>query len=275
MRGSFSLESKAAIKPCTVARSRDSILPLSGFEEKQLISAGHLTEHIGSATAHARTQAVEANTLQHHLPTKFLAFRVTNTSYQTPYELIPPFQQVMVQSTQPKPGRVYNVLQIAVKNGTAQTFNASNGFKVRLSGERKSFPILTGTELWKPKQVIVLYVLTKKYYPVSPVAGGFILNLGGASSTLVPGPSGIFLRVKYNPSTFAKTLNWIVAYGPGNQGVRGAKYGLPNTAINEIVAASTRRIDFGGAFNECPCSKVLMRSRANCRPIPNVRFVSF
>ena len=64
----------------------------------------------------------------------------------------------------------------------------------------------------------MFYVLTKKYYPVPEVSGGFQFDLGGATSTLVPGPSGIFLRVKYDPATFAKTLNWIVAYGPGNQG---------------------------------------------------------
>ena len=181
-------------------------------------------------------------------PTKFLAFRVTNTPYQTAYPLDPPFQQVLVESTKPVPGQVYNVLQIAVKNGTSQTFNASNDFKVRLTTQQQSVPILTGTEEWKPKQVIVFYVLTKKYYPLPEVSGGFQFDLGGASSTLVPGPSGIFLRLKYDPTTFAKTLNWIVAYGQGNQGGMGSKYGLPNTSINEIVAASTNRNDFGGHF---------------------------
>jgi hypothetical protein len=173
---------------------------------------------------------------------------VTNTPFQTPYPLIPPFQQVLVQTTQPVPGQVYNVLQIALKNGTSQTFDASSGFKVRLTTQTKSVPILTGTEQWKPKQVIVFYVLTKKYYPLPEVSGGFEFDLGGASSTLVPGPSGIFLRLKYNPATFAKTLNWIVAYGQGNQGGVGSTFGLPNTSINEFVAASTDRIDFGGRF---------------------------
>ena len=181
------------------------------------------------------------------LPTKFLAFRVTNTAYQTPYDLIPPFQQVLVQSQRPVAGQVYNVLQVAVKNGTAQTFAATNDFRVKLPGGQW-FPVLSGTEQWKPKQILVFYVLTKKYYPLSPVSGGFILDLGGATSTLIPGPSGIFLRVKYNPATFAKTLNWIVAYGPGNEGGVGAKYGLPNTSIYEFVAAATKRNDFGGHF---------------------------
>ena len=121
---------------------------------------------------------------------------------------------------------------------------------VRLTTQSKSVPILMGTEQWKPKQVIVFYVLTKKYYPLPEVSGGFQFDLGGMprASTLVPGPSGIFLRVKYNPATFTKTLNWIVAYGQGNQGGVGSQYGLPNTSINEFVAASTHRNDFGGRF---------------------------
>ena len=41
----------------------------------------------------------------------YLAFRVTNTPFQTPYKLVPPFQQVLVQSRKPVPGQVYNVLR--------------------------------------------------------------------------------------------------------------------------------------------------------------------
>jgi hypothetical protein len=122
---------------------------------------------------------------------------------------------------------------------------------VRLTNQPRSFagfPILTGNEQWKPGQILVFYVLTKKYYPVSFVSGGFQFNLGGRSSTAIPGPSGIFLRLQYDPATFARTLNWIVAFGPGNQGGRGARFGLPNTSINEIVSARTRRIDFAGHF---------------------------
>ena len=110
------------------------------------------------------------------------------------------------------------------------------------------FPVLTGTQQWKPNQWIVCYVLTKKYYPVSPVAGGFELILGRGISTLVPGPSGIFLRLKDDPATFARTLDWIVAFGRGAEGGNGPKFGLPDTAIYEIVAASTNRNDFGGYF---------------------------
>ncbi len=249
---------------------------LEQFEQRQLLSAGSLTTQVlttkdGSgavalhtadtsgahghavhfAVNHAGTHTLDQNRRPAPAGTSgYLAFRVTNTPYQTPYKLVPPFQQVLVQRRQPVPGQVYNVNSVTVKNGTSQTFTASNGFTVRMTNQPRSFavPILTGNEQWKPGQVIVLYVLTKKYYPVSFVSGGFQLILGGRSSTLVPGPSAIFLRVKYDPAKFARTLDWIVAFGQGNQGGLGAKYGLPNTSINEIVDARTRRSDFAGHF---------------------------
>ena len=181
----------------------------------------------------------------------YLAFRVTNTPWQTPYKLVPPFQQVLVQSKKPVPGQVYNVCDVTLKNGTGQTFTAKDNFTVRMTNQPRSFkgfPILTGNQEWKPGQILVFYVLTKKYYPVSFVAGGFQFDLGGRSSTAVPGPAGIFLRLKYNPAKFAKTLNWIVAYGQGNEVGKGASLGLPNTSINQIVSATTQRIDFAGHF---------------------------
>jgi hypothetical protein len=181
----------------------------------------------------------------------YQAFRVTNTPHQTPYKLVPPFQQVLVQSRQPVPGQVYNVNDVTVKNGTSVTFTASDHFTVRMTNQPRSFggfPILTGDEQWKPGQILVFYVLTKKYYPVSFVGGGFQFNLGGRSSTTIPGPSAIFLRLKYDPATFARTLNWIVAYGQGNQTGNGAQFGLPNTSINQFVDARTHRPDFAGHF---------------------------
>jgi hypothetical protein len=218
---------------------------LEQFEEKQLLSAGSLTTHAGPQAKDLRRQPEPVGTFG------YLAFRVTNTPWQTPYKLVPPFQQVLVQSGQPVPGQVYNVNDVTVKNATSQTFTASNGFTVRMTNQPRSFggfPVLTGNEQWKPGQILVFYVLTKKYYPVSFVAGGFQLDLGGRSSTLVPGPAGIFLRLKYDPATFARTLDWIVAFGPGNEGGVGARFGLPNTAINEITDARTRRMDFAGHF---------------------------
>ena len=249
---------------------------LEQFEEIQLLSAGSLTSHAVNTkdaprapTLHpadsSRAHGAALNSTTSHNGERavshrgrpapagsfgYLAFRVTNTPWQTPYKLVPPFQHVLVQSGLPIPGQVYNVADVTVKNGTSQTFDASNGFSVRMTNQPRSFsvPILVGNEQWKPGQVLVFYVLSKKYYPVSFVSGGFQLDLGGRSSTLIPGPSGIFLRLKYDPATFARTLDWIVAYGQGNQGGQGAGYGLPNTSINQITDARTRRMDFAGHF---------------------------
>jgi hypothetical protein len=249
---------------------------LEQFEAKQLLSAGLVSTRARNSKDGALDLAAAASVsfdAQHTSDTAtarhtnsqsrhrrkpappgtfgFLTFRVTNTPFQTPYNLIPPFQQVLVQRRQPMPGQVYNVGFVTVKNGTAQTFDASNGFTVRMTNQPRSFggfPILTGNQQWRPGQILVFYVLTKKYYPVSFVSGGFQFNTGGRSSTAIPGPSGIFLRVAYKPETFARTLNWIVAFGPGNQGGKGAKFGLPNTAINQLVEARTQRPDFAGHF---------------------------
>jgi hypothetical protein len=212
------------------------------FEAKRLLNASSAGAAVSSHAAGADVRKPTS------LPHSFFGFRVTNTPHDLQYKLYPPFQQVLVQAKQPVPGQVYNVLQVAVKNGTGQTFTASNGFTVKVPGSRQAFPILTGTQQWKPQQVIVFYILTKKYYLFKQVPGGFMFDLGGRSSTLIPGPSGIFLRLKYNPTTFARTLNWIVAFGQGNQLGQGSKFGLPNTSINMIVAASTQRRDFGGHF---------------------------
>lgn len=218
---------------------------LEPLEVKQLLSASSVTH----ATVHAQSAATKTHESRRSLPHSFFGFRVTNPSNLVPYVLNPPFQTVLVQPNQPVPGQTYNVLQVAVKNGTSQTFTSSNGFTVRLNTEQgQSFPILTGTQTWKPQQVIVFYILTKNYYPLPQTYGGFQFNLGGRSSTLVPGPSAIFLRLKYNPATFADTLGIIVAGGQGNQGGLGSRFGIPNTSINEIVAVHTRRNDFGGHF---------------------------
>jgi len=259
------------MRPRSIKRFRPG---LEQFEAKQLLAAGSLTTHLmstkdgsralalqssGTSSAHTTFATSDVRTSVQNARRQpapvgaygFLAFRVTNSPWQTPYKLVPPFQQVLVQGGQPVPGQVYNVLQVAVRNGTAQTFNASNNFTVRMTNQPRSFggfPVLTGNEQWKPGQILVFYVLTKKYYPVSFVSGGFQFDLGGRSSTAIPGPSGIFLRLKYNPATFANTLNWIVAFGQGNQVGRGAQLGLPNTSINQIVDARTQRPDFAGHF---------------------------
>ena len=250
---------------------------LERFEDKQLLSASslvtraaHLKHDSATSAQHSADTSgalgATSDIAKNHAAARvgnnfrnpqagafgYLGFRVT----QRPYKLVPPFQQVMVQHIQPVPGQTYNVLSIALKNGTSQTFNSSSGFTVRIPGftgtypgKNKGIPILTGDQQWKPQQVLVFYILSKKYYPLSPqVAAGFQFDLGGRSTTLVPGPSAIFLRLKYNPATFARTLNWIMAYGQGAQLGTGPKFGMPDTAINEFVDARTNRIDYGGHF---------------------------
>jgi len=71
-----------------------------------------------------------------------------------------------------------------VRNGTAQTFDASSNFQVKLPNG-PAFPILTGSQQWKPGQVFVFYILSKKYYPLpSQVHSGYEFSLGGATTQL-------------------------------------------------------------------------------------------
>jgi hypothetical protein len=206
------------------------------LDEKQLLSV------VASTAPSVSASAVKPNF-------GFLVYRITNPNRFNNKIVLPLSGHVLVQARQPVPGQVYNVLQLAVRNGTAQTFNASSGLKVMFDGNPIRFPVLTGDQQWKPGQEFVFYVLTKQYYPLrNQVTSGFHFFLGGAESTAIPGPSGIFLRLKYNPTTIDRTLDSIVAFGQGAQGGPGVTFGLPDTAIYEFVSANTRRNDFGGYF---------------------------
>ena len=165
---------------------------LEQLEAKQLLSVSGVPIHAAHRSEKVHALAVTSAVADHKQPTKFLAFRVTNTPHQTPYSLVPPFPQVLVQSTEPVRGQVYNVLQIALKNGTAQTFTAGAGFKVKLSTQKRWLPILTGNEVWKPRQVMVFYVLTKRYYPLPEVSGGFQFDLGARYQHWCRGRRGFF-----------------------------------------------------------------------------------
>ena len=136
---------------------------LEQFEVRQLPSASPLTAHAVDIAAQRHSSTMEADKPRTHLPHSFLGFRVTNPSQKINYVLVPPFIHTLVQTNQPVPGETYNLLQIAVRNGTSQTFTAGNGFTARLNTNHKEVvPILTGTEQWKPGQVVILYILTKK-----------------------------------------------------------------------------------------------------------------
>ena len=175
---------------------------LERLEEKQLLSAGPLTRPFTSLESGSRAleahpadtssapgatgsvpsrdtgQEVEAPDTPAKKPTTgYLMYRITNPN-RFNKGLNPPFSQVLVQSRQPVPGQVYNILFVVARNGTAKTFNASSGFYVKIPQSRTVFPILTGSEQWKPGQRFVFYILTKKYYPLpSEVHSGFEFDL--------------------------------------------------------------------------------------------------
>jgi hypothetical protein len=207
---------------------------LERFEAKQLLSvvapsppAANPTDNLGAMViASANQQASPA--------TGIALSRITNPT-PTNAQLIPPFQQVRVQTVTPVTGGTYNVLFVSVRNSTTQTFDASSGFEVKLSGGSRVVPILTGAEQWKPGQVMVFYILSKKYYPLSPqVSAGFAFQFGDSGQGVaIPGPSGIFLRIKYNPATIEKIINDIVPFGPG---AKGHLLGLPDTALWEFTS---------------------------------------
>jgi hypothetical protein len=229
---------------------------LERFEAKQLLSASPLTTQAASPKHSSGAPADTSNPDRRRgtAGIGYFGYRVTQKQYLLTPALIE--HQVLVQKAAPVPGKTYNILSIAVKNNTYQTFTAKDNFSVRIPGftgthrvEDHAFPILTGNEVWKPEQVIVFYIMGNNYYPLSPqVAAGFQLNLGGRSTTLIPGPSAIALRIKYDPATFARTLDWIVCYGQGAQTGHGPALGIPDTSINNIVRAGTNRIDYGGHF---------------------------
>jgi hypothetical protein len=150
--------------------------------------------------------------------------------------LHPPYEgHVMVQSSQPVPGQKYNVLFVSIYNGTDQTFTASTGLTVRTSNSPAgvSYPVLTGNQVWKPGGRFVFYILSKSYYKLSPTqSAGFVFNLISPRVTAIPGPSGIFLRVKYNPATFLSQLDQEVTSGPGTY---GHQFGVPDTALYAIT----------------------------------------
>lgn len=230
-----------------IIKFRPALEPL---EAKRPLSASAST--LAASAVQSATPAPSAGDSVSALAVKpkvgYLVYRITNPNRHNNH-LTGPFGHVLVQAIQPVPGQVYNVLSLSVRNGTAKTFDASSGFSVEFPGQSQPTPILTGDEQWKPGQEFIFYVLTKKYYPLqNQVTSGFQFFLGGAKSVAIPGPSGIFLRLKYDPSTINSALDKIVTQGPGTQGGIGIKYGLPDTAIYEFVSSATHRNDFGGLF---------------------------
>jgi hypothetical protein len=237
---------------------------LERFEERELLSAGPLGHHAvrvppGPFAPERQSAAASGSKGPHHgrgtAGIGYLAYRITNPTIHST-DLKPPFLHVLVQEAQPVPGKTYNVLYVVIRNQTAKTFTAADGLTVRVPGftgtkrvTGNSFPVLTGDEVWKPGQWAIFYIVGHEYYPMSPqVAAGFQLQAGGRSSTIVPGPSGIILRLKYEPSGFLRALDNNVLAGQGAQGGVGPPLGISDTAINRLVSAGSNRIDFAGHF---------------------------
>jgi hypothetical protein len=211
---------------------------LERLEAKRPLSATPSMAPMAGLAAGPEASASVPAGLQRSRVTGVTLDRITNP-HDGNAVLTPPFQHVLVQNRQPVPGQVYNILFLSVWNGTKRTFNASDGLTVKITNQTPAhaFPILTGNQQWQPGQRIVFYLITKKYYPLSPtVTSGFEFNFVNPRVTAIPGPSGIFLRVKYNPATFDRVLDAIVARGPGAYGHR---FGIPDTAIWEIIPAGS------------------------------------
>jgi hypothetical protein len=226
-------EDSSAMQGRAVRRFRPG---LERLESIQLLSAGTpstpATSQNGPGVA-----ALPADDLARVPPVPLIISRITNPT-PTNAQLIPPFQQVRVQTVTPVTGATYNILFLSVRNSTSLTFDASNNFQVKLSGGTTRVPILTGSEQWKPGQVIVFYILSKKYYPLSPqVSAGFQFNFLGRENVAIPGPSGIFQRIKYDPATIANIINFIVPFGPG---AKGHLLGLPDTSIWQFTAGKPK-----------------------------------
>lgn len=200
------------------------------LERKQPLSAGLAT-----------APAVVSSTAANPTPIKGVTIdRVTNVRGGDG-TLSTPILNILVQTRQPIPGQVYNVLYLNVYNGTKQTFTASDGLTVRTSSSPPgtTFPILTGDEVWKPGQRIVFYVLSKRYYPLTPTqSAGFQFNFVEPRVTGIPGPSGIFLGVKYNPATINNVIDYIVSHGPGTI---NSQVGITDTA-NWLIPVTSHYI---------------------------------
>lgn len=168
------------------------------------------------------------------------ADRITNPpANPASVSLRPPFfKRVAVQSIKPVPGRHYNVVFVSLYNRTGRTLTAQDGIAVRLTvqqGPVHFYPILTGDERFRPGQTMVLYFLTKRTYTdlfSPPASAGFTFNFRPPENTAIPGPSGFYHDIVYNPATFDRVLDAIVAFGPGTN---GHLLGIGDTALWELL----------------------------------------
>jgi hypothetical protein len=224
---------------------------LERLEAKHLLNAARPGAYLQALRAEQRAAAAagaaEGGTTAQPQPSanRFKLFRITDTAFPIGVSIVNPVYQVLVQPAKPVPGQTYNILQLSVRNGSQETFTAADNLQVRLSNNgaplSRNFPILTGDQQWQPGQFITFYIMTKQYYPLPQINGGFSFSLV-PGAVAIPGPAGIILRVKYNPATFARTLDWFVAFGPGTEAGTGPPFGLPVTSIWQITDANNHNI---------------------------------
>jgi hypothetical protein len=221
-----------------IARYRPGLEPL---EAKQLPSAGASAAPLAGRPAwQARRVVPPANVGAIHQPrAPVRGITISRITNPTPVNarLVPPFRQVRVQTNPPVPGREYNVLYISMRNSTSRTFTAADQLSVRLTvqGPSHAYPILQGDEQWRPGEIFVFYVLTKQDYIslLTPTrSAGFSFNFTNPRTVAIPGPSGFFRRIRYDPETFPRVLDKIVRRNPEG---RGHHLGLPDTSLWQIV----------------------------------------
>jgi hypothetical protein len=214
---------------------------LEPLEAKQLPSAGVSSAPLaGRSALQARRAAALASAGAIHQPrAPVRGITISRITNPTPVNarLVPPFRQVRVQTNPPVPGQVYNVLYISMRNSTSRTFTAADGLAVKLTVQRPShaYPILQGDEQWRPGEIFVFYVLTKQDYIslMTPSrSAGFSFNFTDPRTVAIPGPSGFYRRIRYNPETFSRVLDKVVRNNPEG---RGHHLGLPDTSLWQIV----------------------------------------
>ena len=161
------------------------------MEPRQLPSARPLTAHLEPHKAAVMPRAPRAAPAP-----QFVMNRITNPT-PTNAQLIPPFRAGPDPDRDPPvTGGMYNILFDEHEEFDDQNVRRQR----RLHGEALpvtlSFPFLTGTEQWKPGQVMVFYILSKDYYPLrpgrSPRASSSSGRAGGGMA--IPVASGIRLR---------------------------------------------------------------------------------
>ena len=146
--------------------------------------------------------------------------------------LTPPFGHVLVQTQQPVPGQVYNILYISVRNGDrADVRREQTASTVRLPDQTPaSYPILTGDQDWKPGRRIRLLRPDQEVLPAAiQIHSGFEFNLADARSVAIPGPVGDLPAAQVQPRDVrpGRSTTSSVGPGPGAQGAssRPARHG--------------------------------------------------